>query len=215
MCSCFASTVLLFLDKCSTWETSSMSKWSSCHFTTIPSNCIKWPSLLPTVLQSKTVQDNPNRERRRLQVNPNLSEGIVYKCQKLVAGSTGLCTNFAPALSLLMSFACILEPWIYPAQQKPQLCQPTQTLLPRSHPKPFLLNPPNGLTVNAMSSDCRSTLACHESKSCSSLSVSSMWCQVSYCLAMNLFQVIWSSLDTTKGGVHESRHCMTEQAKTI
>ena len=67
-----------FLDKRSTWETYSMSKWSSYHFTTIPSKCIKWPSLLPTVLQSKTLQDNPNR-RRRLQVNPNLSEGI-EKC---------------------------------------------------------------------------------------------------------------------------------------
>lgn len=147
MCSCFASTVILFLDKCSTWETSSMSKWSSCHFTTIPSNCIKWPSLLPTVLQSKTVQDNPNRERRRLQVNPNLSEGIVQKCpeagRRVYGSMYKLCRTEAPripALSLLMSFACILEPWIYPAQQKPQLCQPTQTLLPRSHPKPFLQN---------------------------------------------------------------------------
>lgn len=96
------------------------------------------------------------------------------------------------------------------SQHKHSFLVPTQ-----NHSYKMVLNPPNGLTVNAMSSDCRSTLACHESESCSSLSVSSMWCQVSYCLAINLFQVIWSSLDATKGGVCESRHCMTEQAITI
>ena len=119
-----------------------------------------------------------------------------------------------PALSLLMSFACILEPWIYPAQQKPQLCQPTQTLLPRSHPKPFLQNGVEP-TQRPHSQCYVQWLSVHTSlpwkrimfKFVGQLHVMPGVLTV---LPSTCFQVIWSSLDTTKGGVCESRHCMTE-----